>query len=55
MTPTDRTGQFDVVVDGEVIAGRGGNAFSRIVLGAGFPEPAAVLADLESRGASPVS
>jgi len=36
-------------VDGEVIASRGGNPFSRIVLGAGFPDPAAVVEKLAAR------
>ena len=49
LTPTDRTGQFDVVVDGQVIASRGGNPFTRILFGAGFPDPAAVVDQLERR------
>ncbi len=38
LEPTDRTGQFDVVVDGELIASRGGNPLTRVLFGAGFPD-----------------
>lgn len=46
-----RTGQFDVVVDGEVVATRGGNFLTRS-LGMGYPDLEAVVADLEKRHAS---
>ena len=42
-------GRFDVKVDGELIASRGGNWFTRR-LGAGWPDPAGVVALLEARG-----
>lgn len=38
LEPTPRSGQFDVVVDGEIVASRGGNPLTRILLGAGFPD-----------------
>ena len=41
-----RLGQFDVVVDDEVIAGRGGNMLQR-ALGGGWPDPEEVVAKLE--------
>jgi len=43
------TGQFDVIVDGEVIASRGGNAVTRVLFGAGFPEFESVLDEIERR------
>jgi hypothetical protein len=46
LTPTDQTGQFDVIVDGKVIASRGGNVATRILLGAGFPDPSQVVAEI---------
>jgi len=48
---TGKTGQFDVIVDRETIASRGGNRFSRR-LGAGYPDPEAVVDALEKRLAS---
>ena len=42
-------GQFDILVDGEIVASRGGNPLTRFVFGAGFPEPEEVIADLERR------
>ena len=36
-------GQFDVVVDGKVVASKGGNLLKRL-LGGGFPEPDDVVA-----------
>ncbi|MBL8732319.1 MAG: Rdx family protein [Planctomycetes bacterium] len=47
-TQTGALGQFDVVVDGETIASRGGNVFQRI-LGGGWPDPEAVVRALEER------
>jgi len=38
LVPTGQSGQFDVVVDGEVVASRGGNPVTRILFGAGFPD-----------------
>lgn len=46
LTPTDQTGQFDVIVDGKVIASRGGNVATRILLGAGFPDPSQVVDEI---------
>jgi len=43
-----RRGQFDVLVDGELLVRRGGNAFTRR-LGAGYPDPDEVVALLERR------
>lgn len=43
-----KTGQFDVIVDGETIASRGGNALTRL-FGAGWPDTEAVLAVVEER------
>ncbi len=45
---TGKTGQFDVVADGETVASRGGNWFTRR-LGAGWPDPERVIAALEER------
>lgn len=45
------TGQFDVIADGERIAERGGNWFTRR-LGAGYPELDSVVEQLEKRRAS---
>ena len=42
-----RLGQFDVVVDGETIASRGGNVLTR-ALGGGWPDPEAVIAKIEA-------
>ncbi len=38
-------GQFDVVVDGETIAGRGGSALQKL-LGGGWPDPEDVIAKI---------
>ena len=46
LEPTSSTGQFDVLVDGKRIASRGGNPATRILFGAGFPDPSQVVADL---------
>ena len=42
-----KLGQFDVVVDGETIASRGGNLLTR-ALGGGWPDPEAVIAKIEA-------
>ena len=42
-----KPGQFDVEVDGQVVATRGGNLLQR-VLGGGWPEPADVIAKIEA-------
>jgi predicted Rdx family selenoprotein len=41
-----KTGQFDVVADGEEIAERGGNWLTRS-FGAGYPDPDSVIEKLE--------
>jgi hypothetical protein len=43
-----KTGQFDVIADGEVIAERGGNWFTRS-FGAGYPDLDSVVAQLKQR------
>jgi len=43
-----KSGQFDVIVDGETIASRGGNMFTRLFV-AGWPDPEDVLAAAEQR------
>jgi hypothetical protein len=40
-------GQFDVLVDGKVIASRGGSMLKK-VLGGGFPDPEDVIAKIEA-------
>jgi predicted Rdx family selenoprotein len=46
-------GQFDVVVDGEVVAARK-TGFWNLVFGSGWPKPAAVIAAIErKRNAAP--
>jgi hypothetical protein len=47
MEPTRQSGQFDVVVDGAVVASRGGNPVTRILFGAGFPDTDELVAGLE--------
>lgn len=42
-----KLGQFDVLVDDEVIASRGGNMLQR-VLGGGFPDPEEVIWKIEA-------
>ena len=49
LTPTNKSGQFDVVADGEVIASRGGNPLTRILFGAGFPETERLVEELAGR------
>ena len=46
-----KTGQFDVIADGETIAQRGGNWFTRS-FGAGYPDLDSVVEKLAQRGAS---
>ena len=46
LEPTNKTGQFDVMVDSKLIASRGGNAATRILFGAGFPDPSQVVDEL---------
>ena len=41
-----KLGQFDVLVDGKVIASRGGNMLQK-VLGGGWPDPEDVIAQIE--------
>jgi len=43
-----KSGQYDVIVDGETIASRGGNMLTRL-FGAGWPDPEDVLAAAEQR------
>ena len=45
LTP-GKTGQFDVMVDGEKVAGRGGNWLTRS-FGAGYPDLESVMEKLE--------
>jgi hypothetical protein len=47
-TQVGSLGQFDVVVDGQVIASRGGSNLLKRLLGGGFPDPEEVLAKLEA-------
>jgi hypothetical protein len=47
VTPGE-TGQFEVLADGEKIAGRGGNWFTRS-LGAGYPDLDTVVDQLQKR------
>lgn len=44
---TGASGQFDVVVDGQVVASRGGNMLTRL-LGGGWPDPEDVVAKIEA-------
>ena len=39
-------GQFDVLVDGTLIASRGGNPLSRVLFGAGFPDAEEVVDEI---------
>jgi hypothetical protein len=50
LEPTSNSGQFDVIADGKIIASRGGNIFSRVLLGAGYPNPDQVIDEIASRG-----
>jgi hypothetical protein len=49
LVPTDRSGQFDVMVDGKRIASRAGSLFTRVLFGAGFPDASLVVDELASR------
>lgn len=51
MVTPGKTGQFDVFVDGDKVAGRGGNWFTRS-FGAGYPDLNNVLELLAQRKAS---
>ena len=48
VTTPGRTGQFDILADGERIATRGGNAITRR-FGAGYPDLDSVVDLLEKR------
>ena len=43
-----KLGQFDVVVDGEVVASRGGSMLKK-VFGGGWPDPDEVIAKIEAK------
>ena len=43
-----KLGQFDVVVDGNVIASRGGNVLTKMLGGGGWPDPEQVIAKIEA-------
>jgi hypothetical protein len=47
---TGAIGQFDVIVDGEKIATRGGNWLTRSV-GAGYPDLDSIVDEIAKRGA----
>jgi hypothetical protein len=49
LEPTNKTGQFDVMVDSQLIASRGGNVATRILFGAGFPDAPHVVDELAKR------
>lgn len=49
--PTDKTGQFDVMVDDAQIASRGGNPLTRLLFGAGFPDLDQVVENIAGRRA----
>ena len=49
-----KTGQFEVIADGEKIAERGGNWFTRS-FGAGYPDLDSVVEKIEKRLASDVA
>ena len=49
LEPTNKSGQFDVLVDGTTIASRGGNPISRILFGGGYPDFADVVEELARR------
>lgn len=51
VTTPGKTGQFDVIADGEKIAERGGNWFTR-KLGAGYPDLDSLIEQLEKRRAA---
>ncbi len=49
LRPTHKTGQFDVVVDGKIVASRGAIPLTRVLFGAGFPDPVALVDDLANQ------
>jgi hypothetical protein len=49
-----KTGQFEVIADGERVAERGGNWFTRS-FGAGYPDLDSVVERLEKRRAKPAA
>jgi len=49
LEPTNRSGQFDVLADGELVASRGGNVITRILLGAGFPDSGQLIEILSTK------
>jgi hypothetical protein len=51
VTTSGKTGQFEVIADGETIARRGGNWLTRS-FGAGYPDLKKVVEQLEKRRAS---
>ncbi|MBZ5509713.1 MAG: hypothetical protein LAN70_00935 [Acidobacteriia bacterium] len=51
VTTPGKTGQFEVIADGERIAERGGNWLTRS-LGAGYPDLDSVVEQLEKRRAN---
>lgn len=51
VTKPGNTGQFEVFADGEKVAERGGNWFTRS-FGAGYPDLESVVEQLEKRRAS---
>jgi hypothetical protein len=51
VTTPGKTGQFEVIADGEKIAERGGNWFTRS-FGAGYPDLDSVVEQLEKRRSS---
>jgi hypothetical protein len=53
LTP-GKTGQFEVIADGERVAERGGNWLTRS-FGAGYPDLNSVIGQLEQRRASKAS
>lgn len=50
MLETGDRGQYEVFVDGETVAKRGGNLLTRL-FGGGWPVPEDVLAEIEKRAA----
>ncbi|HEY1937310.1 MAG TPA: hypothetical protein VGJ33_05210 [Candidatus Angelobacter sp.] len=48
MVTPGKTGQFEVIADGETIAQRGGNWLTRS-FGAGYPDPDSVVEQLQKR------
>lgn len=47
MRTAGKSGQFDVLVDGELVAARGGNLLTRL-LGGGWPDPEDVIAKIDA-------